>query len=283
MLEVPSCAPPCCVQRTGCSAYRLRLPFFLRAPPMYTTLLVSVLLAIRLRRPPFAFVFVLAGVPAFSLLCSFFLFSLSHLVALGVAPGPPFALLVRFRPLFLSSFAFAFPPGSPFSGVPFALSVWCMMYAAYDIIIRFAKEFGWAHMWIKMASKKNGGWEVKSTDTLSTASKSALDAVYLCTVSHELSDPNSLIRTLRSVSPKVSFSSKSFPMPASPKMSFSPRCRFPFDYSFQCRSPCLHSWGRTPICSYFPQTSENVSPFFHTAFRYAFTNVTSGFFCVSRV
>lgn len=123
LLEVPSCAPPCCVQRTGCSAYRLRLPFFLRAPPMYTTLLVSVLLAIRLRRPPFAFVFVLAGVPAFSLLCSFFLFSLSHLVALGVAPGPPFALLVRFRPLFLSSFAFAFPPGVPFSGVPFALSV----------------------------------------------------------------------------------------------------------------------------------------------------------------
>jgi hypothetical protein len=43
--EVPSCAPSCCVQRTGCSAYRLRpprRPFFLRAPPMCTTLLVGV-------------------------------------------------------------------------------------------------------------------------------------------------------------------------------------------------------------------------------------------------
>ena len=134
LLEVPSCAPSCCVQRTGCSAYRLRLPFFLRAPPMYTTLLVSVLLAIRLRRPPFAFVFVLAGVPAFSLLCSFFLFSLSRLVALAVwLLGPRllfwFGFVLCFFPLSLSLFplvvpSLAFPSLYLFvlRGTPFAFS-----------------------------------------------------------------------------------------------------------------------------------------------------------------
>ena len=102
----------------------LRLPFFLRDPPMYTTLLVGVLLLAICRRcrPPFAFVFVVAGVPAFSVLrSSLFFFSLSYLVALGVAPGSSFALLVRFRPVFLSSFVFF--PGSLFSGVPFAFPV----------------------------------------------------------------------------------------------------------------------------------------------------------------
>ena len=89
---------------------------------MYTTLLVGVFLAIRCRcRPPFAFIFVLSGVPTFSVLRPSYLFSLSYLVALVAAPGPSFALLVRFRPVFLSSFGVS--PGSIFSGVPFAFPV----------------------------------------------------------------------------------------------------------------------------------------------------------------